>query len=183
MTSSSGRATTPRALHWFETIVSQLNHSHVSSSQLSQCISKGTPSFFAKSTDRPHRPPPGNYCFFVGQLEGGLRFSIPLIYFQILDFYGITINQLSFNAFRILVRAVIVFGHLEISLTPLVFHSLFQLKMVESGVFYFASRFDCQFLRGMPTSHKGWKSFYFFVRLILCLIRMYGRQNSRNFLH
>lgn len=37
--------------------------------------------------------------------------------------------------------------------------------MAQPRVFYFAGRPDCLFLKGLPSSHKGWKSLYLFTRL------------------
>lgn len=36
---------------------------------------------------------------------------------------------------------------------------------MEPGVFFFKGLPDCQFLIDMPSSHKGWKHFFFFVQL------------------
>lgn len=67
--------------------------------------------------------------------------------------------------FRIMVGAVIVLRHLWLPLLPAMFHCFFQLKMVEPKVFYFTGHPDCQFLKDVPSSHKGWKCLYFFAHL------------------
>lgn len=162
MTSSSKTSFEPANLPWFETLSSRLTHSHPFCKHSDQYVPEA---MFPKSIDRPHLPPPGCTCFFLVQLEGDLRLPVPTAYLHILLFYQIPLNQLAPNVFRILARTVMVFKHLQLSLSPVMFHCLFQMKMAELGVFYFIGHPDYQFLRGMPFSHKGWKSFYFFARL------------------
>lgn len=149
---------------WFEKTVSVLNRSHPFYPLLSEYVPKTFRIIIVGPNDRSHLPPSHCHCFFLDQLEGGLRIPVPRAYLDILDFYKI-INQLAPNAFRILASTVIVFEHLKLPLSPQVFHCLFQLKMTDPGAFYFSERHDYQFLRGIPSSNKGWKSLYVFVQL------------------
>lgn len=67
---------------------------------------------------------------------------IPSIYLEILDFYQIALNQLAPNVVRLLAGAIIAFEHLKLSLSPSIFHCLFQLKITEPDIFYFAGHPD-----------------------------------------
>lgn len=89
----------------------------------------------------------------------------PSIYLRILSFYRAPPNLLAPNAFHILAGANVVFHHLELHLTPLLFQSFFQLKMGEPRVFYFTACPNCQFLKNLPSSQKGWKNLFFFSHL------------------
>lgn len=61
--------------------------------------------------------------------------------------------------------ASIVFCHLELHLSPLNFHSFFQVKIGEPSIFYFTARLDYQFLRKFPSSNKGLKDLFFYACL------------------
>lgn len=135
MTSSSKTSPNPSSLPWFETISSRLTPSHHLCKHSDEYVLEVIPLLFSKSTDCPHHSPPNYYCFFLGQLEGGFRLSIPAVYLHILSFYHIPLNQLALNAFLILAEVVMIFKHLQLSLSPTLFHCLFQLKMVELGFF------------------------------------------------
>lgn len=66
-----------------------------------------------------------------------------------------------------------IFKHLQLPLSPIMFHCLFQMKMMEPRVFYFTGCPDYQLLRDMPSSHKGMEEFYFFSQLPTpyCILR------------
>lgn len=137
----------PSGFLWFETLSSHLTPSHPFHQHSNKYVVESIPLSLPRSTDRPYRPPSGYHYFFLDQLEGDLRLSVPTIYLRILSFYRIPLNQLALNAFRLLAGGVIVFRHLQLPLLPAMFHCFFQLKMLEHGVFYFIGRPNCQFLR------------------------------------
>ncbi|KAK6150286.1 hypothetical protein DH2020_015218 [Rehmannia glutinosa] len=126
------------------------------------------PSLFKLSlpsyTDRPFRPPPQSLTFFVGQLDGGLRFPINSFFSEVSSMYKIPLNQLTPNSFRIIAGFLIITKFLSIDPSTDLFFALFQVKSsTPKGLFYITARNETNFLRKYPTSNKFWKDRYFFV--------------------
>ncbi|KAK6138826.1 hypothetical protein DH2020_027430 [Rehmannia glutinosa] len=126
------------------------------------------PSFFKLSipsyTDRPFRPPPQGLTFFIGQLDGGLRFPINSFFSDVSSMYKIPLNQLTPNSFRIIAGFLIITKFLSITPSTDLFFALFQVKSsTPKGLFYITARNETNFLGKYPTSNKFWKDRYFFV--------------------
>lgn len=119
---------------------------------------------FPLSEDRAHAPPPGYYTFYLDQLEGGLRFPLPLFFQQLSQFYQIHLGQFTPNAFRTLCNFVVLFKALGYEVDPLTFSHFYLPKRSEEGPFYFSARPNCQFFEGAPSSNKNWKHNFFFVQ-------------------
>lgn len=117
-----------------------------------------------KCHHHPSRPPLGYRTFFLAQLEGGLRFPVPEFFENVAEYFEIPLNQLAPNFFRLLCAAYLVFKVYDIPLNPTMFHYFFALKRKEEGVFYFTARVGFNFLDSYPSSLRGWKDTFFFVR-------------------
>lgn len=154
-----------RSCPWYEDVESKLDLGHPFLNRILEHITEGIPVIHPNIHHQPHFPPFGTTTFFLGQFEGGLHLPIPSAYFDILVFFSIPMHQLAPNSIRILAGTIIIFWHLNTPLSPRLFYCLYQLKMVELGVFYFKGCPNCQFLTTMPSSHKRWKHLFFFVRL------------------
>lgn len=159
----SKRSTSSRP--WYEDVENKLVPDHPFLKQSSKYIDESISILPPVLDQRPYSPPPGTTTFFVGQFGGGLRLPVPPCYLDILSFYRIPINHLTPNSIRILAGTFVVFRHLNLPLSPQVFHCFYRLKMTEPGLFHFQGRPVCQFLTDNPSSHKGWKNYFFFVHL------------------
>lgn len=131
---------------WYEDAESKLALGHPFLDRTTEYIKEGISITPPDLYHRPHQPPPNTTTFFVGRFVRDLRLPIPSLYFNILSFFCIPVNQLAPNSIRIIVGTIIIFQHLNIPLSPQLFHCLYQLKMVEPNVFYFKGRSVCQFL-------------------------------------
>lgn len=115
------------------------------------------------SLQRPHDPPPGYVTFFQRQLEGGLRFPIPRFLQDLATYFQFSLSQLAPNSYRLLCSASIIFQIYQIPDSQILHYFLFP-KKGEARVIYFSTRSGVKFLDKCPTSHKGWKQRFFFVK-------------------
>lgn len=112
----------------------------------------------------PYPPPTGYTTFFQDHLEGGLRFPIPPFLQDLTTYFQCLLSQLAPNSYRLICSASIVFQVYSIPFDCPTFHYFFFPKKGEVGVVYFAARLGYSFLSKCPTSHKGWKHRFFFVK-------------------
>ncbi|KZV32559.1 hypothetical protein F511_36802 [Dorcoceras hygrometricum] len=86
--------------------------------------------------ERAHRPPPGFHTFYMNQLDMGLRFPIPS-------------------------RPPELSQHPPGPLRP---HAASQIKRFGLGKFYIYHKGDHTFIKGNPSSHKGWMSRFLYIK-------------------
>ncbi|KAK6119255.1 hypothetical protein DH2020_047001 [Rehmannia glutinosa] len=115
-------------------------------------------------TDVPYSPPSGFACFFVEQLEAGLRFPVPDLICRISRSYGIPLTQLVPNSIRLLVSFSMILQHSQEVPTPQLWRTFYQAKTSSTpGFFYFTSRGLAKFIDGTPSSNKYWKKRFFYI--------------------
>ncbi|XP_042396383.1 uncharacterized protein LOC121986481 [Zingiber officinale] len=115
--------------------------------------------------EHPASPPEGFMTIFRDQILGGLRFPIHPFISSLSEYFGICISQLAPNFFRAVCGTIILCRVYELPLTVHLFHHFYSFKRSETGVFMVQDRPDFKFFADMPSSNKGWKSHFFFVRL------------------
>ncbi|XP_042446641.1 uncharacterized protein LOC122031614 [Zingiber officinale] len=115
--------------------------------------------------EHPASPPEGFVTIFRDQILGGLRFPIHPFISSLSEYFGVCISQLAPNFFRAVCGTIILCRVYELPLTVHLFHHFYSFKRSESGVFMVQARPDYKFFTDMPSSNKGWKSRFFFVRL------------------
>ncbi|KAK6139694.1 hypothetical protein DH2020_026562 [Rehmannia glutinosa] len=115
-------------------------------------------------TDVPYSPPSGFACFFVEQLEAGLRFPVPDLICRISRSFGISLTQLVPNSIRLLVSLSMILQHSQEVPTPQLWRTFYQAKTSSTpGFFYFTSRGLAKFIDGTPSSNKYWKKRFFYI--------------------
>ncbi|KAK6154359.1 hypothetical protein DH2020_008607 [Rehmannia glutinosa] len=115
-------------------------------------------------TDVPYSPPSGFACFFVEQLEAGLRFPVPDLICRISRSYGIPLTQLVPNSIRLLISFSMILQHSQEVPTPQLWRTFYQAKTSSTpGFFYFTSRGLAKFIDGTPSSNKYWKKRFFYI--------------------
>ncbi|KZV40400.1 hypothetical protein F511_43461 [Dorcoceras hygrometricum] len=116
--------------------------------------------------ERAHRPPRGFHSFYINQLEMGLRFLLPRFITALCQHIKISPSQLAPNSYSFLLALAVLLSYHEIPLIPYVFMQLIQIKRLGPGKFYLSHKGDHSFIKGNPSSHKGWMSRFFFVRRV-----------------
>lgn len=107
------------------------------------------------STEHPHLPPGHSKDFFIEQLEPSLLLPIHPFLLKVLNCFTVPVNQLRPNFFRFMLCFYIILTYMEIIPFAFLFHYFFQLKLVESGVFYFKAQSEFQFCTGASSSNKS----------------------------
>ncbi|KAI3470755.1 hypothetical protein Pfo_027418 [Paulownia fortunei] len=104
--------------------------------------------------DRPRALPPNYVTFFVDQLEAGLRFPIPDLFFRISKSFSIPLMQLVPNSFRLMVGFWMVVSYFGYEPTHKLWRAFFHAKTTSPGLFYFTSQGAAKFLQEKPSSLK-----------------------------
>ncbi|KZV20635.1 hypothetical protein F511_22049 [Dorcoceras hygrometricum] len=73
-------------------------------------------------------------------------------------------SQLAPNSYSFLLALAVFLSYHEIPLIPYVLMQLVQIKRLGSGKFYISHKGDHTFIKGNPSSHKGWMSRFFYVK-------------------
>ncbi|KZV36813.1 hypothetical protein F511_22848 [Dorcoceras hygrometricum] len=114
--------------------------------------------------ERAHRPPPGFQTFCVNQIEMGLRFPIPRFIAALCHHIKISPSQLAPNSYSFLLALAVLLSYHKIPLIPYVLMQLVQIKRLGPGKFYISHKGDHNFIKGNPSSHKGWMSMFFYIK-------------------
>ncbi|KZT76762.1 hypothetical protein F511_46215 [Dorcoceras hygrometricum] len=113
--------------------------------------------------ERAHRPPP-SHTFYVNQLDMGLRFPIQRFLTSLCKHIKISPSQLAPNSYSFLLALAVLLSYHDIPLIPYVFMQLAQIKRLGPGKFYISHKGDHNFIKGNPSSHKGWMSRFFYIK-------------------
>ncbi|KZV49589.1 hypothetical protein F511_15449 [Dorcoceras hygrometricum] len=100
---------------------------------------------------------------YINQLEMGLRFPIPRFITTLCKHIKVSPTQLSPNSYSFLLLLVILLSYFDIPLIPYVLIQLIQVKRLGPGKFYLSHKGDLGFIRGNPSSHKGWMNHFFYI--------------------
>ncbi|KZV54206.1 hypothetical protein F511_13839 [Dorcoceras hygrometricum] len=114
--------------------------------------------------ERAHRPPPGFHTFYMNQIEMGLRFPIPRFIAAFCRHISLSPSQLAPNSYSFLLALAVLLSYHGLPLIPYVLMQLVQIKRLGPGKFYLSHKGDHSFIKGNPSSHKGWMSRFFFVK-------------------
>ncbi|KZV38638.1 hypothetical protein F511_36073 [Dorcoceras hygrometricum] len=114
--------------------------------------------------ERAHRPPPGFHTFYMNQIEMGLRFPIPRFIVAFCRHIQLSPSQLAPNSYSFLLALAVLLSYHEIPLIPYVLMQLVQIKRLGPGKFYLSHKGDHTFIKGNPSSHKGWMSRFFYIK-------------------
>ncbi|KZV06567.1 hypothetical protein F511_45952 [Dorcoceras hygrometricum] len=114
--------------------------------------------------ERAHRPPPGFHTFYMNQIEMGLRFPIPRFIAALCHYIKISPSQLAPNSYIFLLTFVVLLSYHKIPLIPYVLMQLVQIKRLGPRKFYISHKGDHTFIKGNPSSHKGWMSRFFYIK-------------------
>ncbi|KZV52824.1 hypothetical protein F511_20167 [Dorcoceras hygrometricum] len=114
--------------------------------------------------DRAHLPPKGYHTFYLSHLEMGLRFPVPRFIQNLCDHLKVSPSQLTPNSYSSLLalRVLSRFFRAPLSLL-IIIYNLTQIRQQDVGIFFIRLKPEFVFIKGNPTSHKGWMSRYFFL--------------------
>ncbi|KZV54056.1 hypothetical protein F511_39092 [Dorcoceras hygrometricum] len=107
---------------------------------------------------RAHHPPPGFHTFYINQIEMVLRFPLPRFITSLCQHLKVSPSQLAPNFYSFLLSLAVLLSYYNIPLIPYVLMHLIQMKMLGPGKFSLSHKGDHTFIRGNPSSHKGWMS-------------------------
>ncbi|KZV27789.1 hypothetical protein F511_37280 [Dorcoceras hygrometricum] len=116
--------------------------------------------------ERAHRPPQGFHSFYINQLEMGLRFPLLRFIAELCQHIKISPSQLAPNSYSFLLSLAILLRYHNHPLVPYVLMQLIKIKQLGPGKFYLSHKGDHAFIKGNPSSHKGWMSRFFFVKRV-----------------
>ncbi|KZV51345.1 hypothetical protein F511_14129 [Dorcoceras hygrometricum] len=116
--------------------------------------------------ERAHRPPRGSHTFYINQLEMGLRFPLPRFIASLCQHIKISPSQLAPNSYSFLLALATLLRYHNLPLIPYVLMKLVQIKRLGPRKFYLSHKGDHAFIKGNPSSHKGWMSQFFFVKRV-----------------
>ncbi|KZV58205.1 hypothetical protein F511_36316 [Dorcoceras hygrometricum] len=98
--------------------------------------------------------------------EMGLRFPLPRFIADLCQHIKISPSQLAPNSYSFLLSLAILLRYHNLPLVPYVLMQLIKIKRLGTGKFYLSHKGDHAFIKGNPSSHKGWMSRFFFVRRV-----------------
>ncbi|KZV25948.1 myosin heavy chain-like protein [Dorcoceras hygrometricum] len=114
--------------------------------------------------ERAHRPPPGFHTFYMNQIEMGLRFPIPRFIAAFCRHISLSSSQLAPNSYSFLLALAVLLSYHGLPLIPYVLMQLVQIKRLGPGKFYLPNKGDHSFIKGNPSSYKGWMSRFFYAK-------------------
>ena len=107
---------------------------------------------------------------YEAMLAAKLRLPLMALYHQLDDFMGLSVSQITPNAWRTFIRTEVLWGRLsggncQLSLDEF-FYCYKPYHIVSSkGTYHFSVREkDLRLMSNMPDSNRSWKSRYFFLR-------------------
>ncbi|KZV22955.1 hypothetical protein F511_13025 [Dorcoceras hygrometricum] len=116
--------------------------------------------------ERAHLPPRGFHIFYMNQLDMDLRFPLPRFIAALCHHIKISTIQLAPKSYSFLLALGVLLRYYNLPLVPYVFMQLVQVKRLGPGKFYLSHKGDHAFIKGNPSSHKGWMSRFFFVKRV-----------------
>ncbi|KZV52865.1 hypothetical protein F511_34091 [Dorcoceras hygrometricum] len=114
--------------------------------------------------DRDHLPPEGYHTFYINQLEMGLRFPVPGFIQNLCDHLKVSPSQLTPNSYSSLLALGVLLKFYQAPLSLHLICKLTQIRQQDVGKFFICLKPVFGFIKGNPSSHKGWMSRCFFLR-------------------
>ncbi|KZV30466.1 putative galacturonosyltransferase-like 3 [Dorcoceras hygrometricum] len=114
--------------------------------------------------ERAHRPPPGFHTFYMNQIDMGLRFPLPRFIAALCHYIKISSIQLAPNSYSFLLALAVLLSYHQLPLISYVLMQQIQIKRLGPGKFYISHKGDHTFIKGNPSSHKGWMSRFFYIK-------------------
>ncbi|KZV31768.1 hypothetical protein F511_00572 [Dorcoceras hygrometricum] len=151
---------------WYEEKSSNLRSSDISFIKEKGGMSDSFEVMIPGLNERAHRPTRGFHYFYINQLEMGLRFPLPRFIADLCQHIKISPSQLAPNSYSFLLSLAILLRYHNLPLVPYVLMQLIKIKRLDPGKFYLSHKGDHAFIKGNPSSHKGWMSRFFFVRRV-----------------
>lgn len=105
----------------------------------------------------------GSYNLFRGQICSDIRFSITILYTEVARFLGFPFTQFHPNFFCIMASVFVHFKMHYLLINHLILHYYF--FRFHEGKLSLTSQVNSQYLDDIPSSLKGWKGWYFFVKV------------------
>ena len=111
-----------------------------------------------------------NVGMYDAMFAAGLRLPLTALHCQLADFMGLSVSQITPNAWRIFIGADILWGRLSggkrlLSLDEFFYCYRPQHIISSKGTYHFATRErDLRLVSDMPDFGRNWKSRYFFVK-------------------
>ncbi|KZV50420.1 hypothetical protein F511_37377 [Dorcoceras hygrometricum] len=99
-----------------------------------------------------------------GTMEMSLRFPIPRFITALCHYIKVSPSQLAPNSYSFLLALAILLSYHKFPLIPYVLMQLVQIKRLGPGKFYLSHKGDHTFIKGNPSSHKGWMSRLFYIK-------------------
>ncbi|KZV36380.1 hypothetical protein F511_03821 [Dorcoceras hygrometricum] len=96
----------------------------------------------------------------------GLRFPLPRFIAVLCQHIKISLSQLAPDSYSFLLDLCVLLRYHILALVPYVLMQLVQVKRLGPGKFYLSHKGDHAFIKGNPSSHKGWMSRFFFVKRV-----------------
>ncbi|KZV20802.1 hypothetical protein F511_43775 [Dorcoceras hygrometricum] len=96
----------------------------------------------------------------------GLRFPFSRFIAALCQHIKISPSQLAPNSYSFLLALGVLLRYHNFPLVPYVLMQLVQVKRLGPRKFYLSHKGDYAFIKGNPSSHKGWMSRFFFVKRV-----------------
>ncbi|KAF3443043.1 hypothetical protein FNV43_RR16964 [Rhamnella rubrinervis] len=106
----------------------------------------------------------GWVCFYEIAFKLGLRLPFHHIISMVLKYFNLAPGQLMPNEWHYLLGLIVLSEQLRQHINMPIFLHFFCLKPGEEGRYAFYARKQTKLLSGAPTSDKGWKDRYFFIK-------------------
>ncbi|XP_042386418.1 uncharacterized protein LOC121978103 [Zingiber officinale] len=149
---------------WYSHYISDLDHHDLFALQSNLGVGP-TYEFRLPTTDEhPSSPPEGFITVFKDQVVGGLRFPLHLFLSELSQYCRIGISQFAPNVFRAVCGTIILCRIYRIPLTARLFHHFYSFRRAEAGVFNVQAKPGLKFFDDLPSSNKGWRSRFFFLK-------------------
>ena len=111
-----------------------------------------------------------NVGMYDAMFAAGLRLPLTALHHQLADFLGLSVTQITPNAWRIFIGAEILWGRLSGGNRQLTLDEFFYCYRphhiaFSKGTYHFNAWEKClRLVSDMPDSNRNWKSRYFFVK-------------------
>ncbi|XP_042449091.1 uncharacterized protein LOC122034018 [Zingiber officinale] len=151
-------------LPWYSCYLSDLDPHDLS---VVQSLLRLDPSYelrLPSPNEHPSSPPEGCITVFKDQIMGGLRFPLHPFISDLCQHCGIGVSQFAPNVFRAICGTVILCRIYRIPLTPHLFQHFYSFRRAEAGIFNVQAKPGFKFFDSLPSSNKGWRSRFFFLK-------------------
>ncbi|XP_042441212.1 uncharacterized protein LOC122026539 [Zingiber officinale] len=158
-----------KEIFWYSCYISDLDHHDLSLLQSHLKLDFTYELRLPLPNEHPSSPPEGFVTVFRDQILGGLRFPLHPFLSELCQYCGIGISQFAPIVFRAVCRIIILCRIYQIPLTARLFHHFYSFRRAEPGVFNVQAKPGYKFFDDLPSSNKGWRSHFFFLKPLVPL--------------